>query len=413
VDSLQSADEHINETLFLLEKFGVSDLFYHELSMLYPQLPRSYKVKECRRNISHNIDLVRLPSPFFGAYRPLKEFICLLLSDQMLIDDEIVRIKFSGDGASFSKSTSYVLLSLSFPSLCDDVLAGSGNHTFAAVKICEKYEELKSALEPVFEEINEVISNGTIRVNSTTVRLQCLLGSDLKFMLIVMGMNAAHSNYACLWCDIHKDHRWDMSILPGSFKERTLIEMKACVKERGSSAKGCINPPLIEIEPRNCVPDELHLFLRISDVILRTLFTELIRTDKSNKIAMSSERSLVQKSVKIITSFRINFSVWLTENSPNSRSCFEFTAINRNERLKVIKGLPQYFDELLSLQVAPSLAKLWMDFISIYEMICSVEPDAEIVEEQAKQWVTTMVYSVRKQNITIIIKRNHNQRQST
>jgi hypothetical protein len=186
-------------------------------------------------------------------------------------------------------------------------------------------------LELVFTKINEIISNGTINVNSTCVRLQCLLGSDLKFMLIVMGMNAAHSNYACLWCDIHKDHRWDMSILPGSFKERTLIEMKACVKERGSSAKGCINPPLIEIEPRNCVPDELHLFLRISDVILRTLFTELIRTDKSNKIAMSSERSLVQKSVKIITSFRINFSVWLTENSPNSRSCFEFTAINRNE----------------------------------------------------------------------------------
>jgi hypothetical protein len=104
----------------------VSDIFYHELSMLYPQLPRSYKMKACRKKISTQIDLIRLPSPFSGAYRPIRDCICLVLSDkvcycsfyvniigklQTVDNDKVLQIKFSGDGASFSKSANYVLLS--------------------------------------------------------------------------------------------------------------------------------------------------------------------------------------------------------------------------------------------------------------------------------------------------------------
>ena len=155
-----------------------------------------------------------------------------------------------------------------------------------------------------------------------------------------------------------------MSILPGQQISRTLVEMKECAEKRSPIAmKGCIRAPLIEIEPRNCVPDELHLFLRISDVLLRTFFSELIRMDKKNNVTLSSEGSLLQKSVKKIRSFGINFSVWLiSEGSQisNSRSSFEFTAINRYERLKVLKRLPQSFDELISSEIATSLAKLWI-----------------------------------------------------
>ena len=68
-----------------------------------------------------------------------------------------IQIKFSGDGTSFSKNTNYVLLSFSFPSICEDVLAGTGNHTFAAVKLTENYDQLKAAFEPAIIEINEII----------------------------------------------------------------------------------------------------------------------------------------------------------------------------------------------------------------------------------------------------------------
>ena len=45
-------DTSVNETLYLLEKFGVSDECYHELTMIHPNLPRSYKVKNIRSSVS-------------------------------------------------------------------------------------------------------------------------------------------------------------------------------------------------------------------------------------------------------------------------------------------------------------------------------------------------------------------------
>ena len=107
--------------------------------MIHPQPPRSYKVKATRRDISSSVELLPLPSPYVGAYRSFKTCIEPILAQKVinileynnstqLSDCQLLSsVQRSGDGASFSKSTSYILLSFSFPSLCKDVLAGTGN----------------------------------------------------------------------------------------------------------------------------------------------------------------------------------------------------------------------------------------------------------------------------------------------
>ncbi|XP_019861583.1 PREDICTED: uncharacterized protein LOC109590077, partial [Amphimedon queenslandica] len=70
-----SSENTIDEVLFLLDSYGISDEFYHELSMIHTSLPRSYLVKQRRNNISTNIPSYRLPKPYFGCYRSLKESI--------------------------------------------------------------------------------------------------------------------------------------------------------------------------------------------------------------------------------------------------------------------------------------------------------------------------------------------------
>lgn len=201
----------MDETLYLLEKFGVSDECYHELTMLHPNLPRSYKVKNARSSVSAAVDIERLPSQkYYGAFRPLKDYVATILSHELKDMAEPlppVEIKFSGDGAKFSRHANYVLFSFSLPSLCSDVLAGTGNHTFAAVKCPEKYDSLGEALEPVFSEINELLTEKEIEVDGKTVKLNVVVGGDMKFMLIVLGLNAAHSTYSCVWCEVPKDKR--------------------------------------------------------------------------------------------------------------------------------------------------------------------------------------------------------------
>ncbi len=162
-------------------------------------------------------------------------------------------LKFSGDGARVAKSANYVLFSFPLQSLCDDALTAAGNRTFAAIKCSEGYESLKGALEPVLAEINELIKEGEIIIDGVTIKLDIKLGSDMKFMLIVLGLNATNSKYACMWCEVPNSKRRDMSVSKDQYtgsNMRTLDKFRRCEKQKGvDSKKGCVCPPLIEMEP--------------------------------------------------------------------------------------------------------------------------------------------------------------------
>lgn len=61
------SDNHlfaIYQVLYLLDHFAVSDELYHEISMLFPSLPRSHIVRRIRKQLSENVEILRLPHPF-------------------------------------------------------------------------------------------------------------------------------------------------------------------------------------------------------------------------------------------------------------------------------------------------------------------------------------------------------------
>ncbi len=77
-------DTSIDETLYQLEKFGVSDECYHELTMIHPNLPRSYQVKNVRSTVSSAVDIQQLlASQYYGAYRPLRDYVASILSHEV------------------------------------------------------------------------------------------------------------------------------------------------------------------------------------------------------------------------------------------------------------------------------------------------------------------------------------------
>ena len=70
------------------------------------------------------------------------------------------------------------------------------------------HETLKTSLPYSFDEVNGLIDKGTINVDGQDIQLEFFLGGDMKFILMIMGINSATGDYACLWCKIHKDDRW-------------------------------------------------------------------------------------------------------------------------------------------------------------------------------------------------------------
>jgi len=45
IDEQQEDQQNMLQILYLLDRFGVGDLFYHELAMLNPSFPRLHTVK--------------------------------------------------------------------------------------------------------------------------------------------------------------------------------------------------------------------------------------------------------------------------------------------------------------------------------------------------------------------------------
>ena len=42
----------VEEVQILMDQFEVSDQFYHHLTMVFNELPRSYQVKQCKHNLN-------------------------------------------------------------------------------------------------------------------------------------------------------------------------------------------------------------------------------------------------------------------------------------------------------------------------------------------------------------------------
>ena len=82
--SSNSSNNTLYQVLYLLDRFGVSDEFYHELSMVNPTLPRTYTIKHARERISSFTEIKRLPQPFLGCYRSLRESLVQSLTAEVM-----------------------------------------------------------------------------------------------------------------------------------------------------------------------------------------------------------------------------------------------------------------------------------------------------------------------------------------
>ncbi|KAL5499398.1 hypothetical protein EMCRGX_G011537 [Ephydatia muelleri] len=298
--------------LYILDRYGVSDAFYHELAMLFSELPRSRAVKKARTDLNHTMQLTRIPG-HEGAYRSFERSLCEQLSTMIAQDatsfqpNQKIKVRISGDGAKFSRTSSFVLLSYAILMPVGRYLSGIGNHTIAVVKGAEDYDTISTAFAATFQEIDGLQQLGFVAVNGVSYNIELFFSSDMKFMLTMLGLNAANSIYACPKCIVHRDCRWDVS-KPESYYSttmaRTLVTLRRAFASHGRTAavhQGSVNRPLTAIPVDHMMIDELHLFLRIFDVMLRNL------------IKMSEPHT--QQLVAYIRSCGVSFNIWESESS--------------------------------------------------------------------------------------------------
>ena len=70
--------------------------------------------------------------------------------------------------------------------------------------------------------------------------------------------------------------RWNVA---HKYKRRTLATIRKCGGNPEKTHMGCIWPPLLNIDVDEMIVDELHMMLRVSDVLLRNLIWAMMYRD--------------------------------------------------------------------------------------------------------------------------------------
>ena len=201
-------DEEIDDVNFLLytkERFNISNEAYHELSMIFKELPRSWKVQERIKASNSKWNLSSTPNDTCGIQQSIKEPLEIRLqtliknspSNSAFKEDHKIRVKLSGDGTNIGKRLH--VINVTFTVLDEGTLAQAAddNHLIAVIKEPENYEKLSKALTDIRKDV-EYLKH--LSVGTEQFEIEWFLGGDSKFLACVCGLGAAHPTYPCIRC---------------------------------------------------------------------------------------------------------------------------------------------------------------------------------------------------------------------
>ena len=195
----------VEQILFLLEKLCVGHSFYHEISMITDNLPRSYLVKKCREQFNKMCHIEALDGNFEGGKvssveTVFKEHISDYLKQNPDFDttNDKIKIKIDGHGARMTRNSNFILLSFSILQTDECVMSAKGNRTIGVVNGTEGYQTIKVSFGSLFKEINSLIDSAELTVDGQDLNTEFYLGGDYKFLLLMLGLKGAIKLRLCL-----------------------------------------------------------------------------------------------------------------------------------------------------------------------------------------------------------------------
>ena len=362
----------LNMILLVKENFNISDKAFKELSMLSEDLPSFHSISKRIKELDDQVVIVDCPNGIEGVQTSFMQSLlknCERLQKDGVIKD-CVSIKFSGDGTWVGKRLHVVNFTYTIIEEGKRAMADKGNYCLAILKIKENYNEIRHGLEDL---INDMRVLNEITVNGRMLRVIYYLGGDWKFLACVCGIGAANSEYACIWCICSKKERckkeMSLSITDETKGARTVDKISAW-QRRGRYS--CKNAPLFDFTPtKNVVIDVLHLFLRISDVLIQELIIELKRSDAINDLQIFNKDFDREKNVhmaKYENFLRKELNISFNWSINRDSKKLEYRDLTGPEKIKLFENI-NLSSLLVNQDLALKMQNLWDCFFNLMNEI--------------------------------------------
>ncbi|KAK2550530.1 hypothetical protein P5673_028729 [Acropora cervicornis] len=389
----------INETSSVLE---MQLTMSSQCAPVGEDLPRSYLIKQCKDDLNKMCHITRTPGAAAGAQLDFDAELESVLKKQIHlkkidIDDPDlkVKIKISGDGAKMSRLTSFITISFSVLNNDEDLMSSKGNNAVAVIKGHETYELLQSSCSTIFRQVNHVIDKGKVSIEGKDIPVDVFLGRDYKFLLLVLGMKSASSDYSCIWCEIHAKDRFDMTKPQNNYWEDHIArKLDGIIEDAKKKRHSCEHQPLLNIPLENVILDELHLMLRITDRLTGNLVKDALEWDNKENFdkppSQQSDKHL-QALVKAIKNCGVSFNVWEKLNGDGKGSgLYAFTSLMGSDKKLLLKKLPDNLQGAIRPETSATVTQIWRDFDALYKDIGqkhSSEEQASQFFEKARDWI--------------------------
>jgi hypothetical protein len=300
----------------------------------------------------------------------LKFLIPDLIKKKVLnITDPKIHLRISGDGRNVGRKVKQVMITCSILNDTKNLYRPENHFTVTLYPGIEKYETLHIVLEPLIAELRKLKEGGLKDNQGIEWKVELYFSSDWKFLAICLGLNAANSRYFCPWCQISKEQQGDFSY------EWTISKTMDQICEDYTFYRGHIRPAIFDMIPlQNWVPDELHVMLRITDVLWRLILDEL----KSRNTWGDKARNVIIEEMKCIN---VKFHFWLEVGSIN----WQYTALMGRDKLSVL----QHFNlaKLFPRSRATQIRNLWDNFYLLYEAMKDSKTDSTQFSNNAHAWL--------------------------
>ena len=345
--------------------------------MLHPVLPKSSEIQKHIKDMNSQLTITSTPNNTMGVQLNLKTCIttCLLhLLPTTTGTYRKVRIKLTGDDTRIARGLNIVVFAFTVLEKDLNPTSVHGSHPVAIIKSKETFEKLSTSLRNIIDEVSAL---DKIDINGVTFEIKLFLGGDWKFLAMICGLDSATSRYSCIWCKCPKEQRWDMSknwsISNIDNGARTINEITELPKSNKYKFN-CSSKPLFPFIPiTKIIIDTLHLFLRISDVLINLLIRDLRQIDFCNKTTtnISNYQRFLNETCKI------HFNWITTEN--NNIKWRDLTGPEKHRLFKNI-NIPQLF----TISKGQELQHLWNDFYNLIKQLSQEECEASQFEVSAK-----------------------------
>ncbi len=384
--------------LLVKDNFSMSDKTYHAFrtSLDLKDLPPINIIKECRFHINSSFRIFKCETGFYVDVEQKFFNILKRIIPKLNLDNKLIRIKLSGDGTNVSKRIK--LINFTF-SIIDEGLkarTSKGHYTLGIFEIeKENYENVKKSLDSLLKQI-EVLNE--LEIDGTTYSLRYYLGGDWKFMAIMLGLNSAQANQPCLWCKYHVkkfDNNVEWSMFDLNKGARSIEEALKSIQNSKIDHNGYSKYPIISFIPFSyCIIDMLHLFLRISDVLIDLLYVNMIQLDNGVLTNDLSKRPFVSKffdffrtTCKLRRPFYWDNTDFKLRDFTGTEKCVIFQNINIFELANEHSNIE-------------NLNFIWTEFWSIYNSVKENSITAEILKEKTSHWTIIFLNVYHASHIT-------------